>query len=388
MVRFGKAKDINNEIKETLKIIKRTKDNMTRIMLYNYIGNLYSALSVIRGRRLYPNKRRIFGTLDNYYRFMKKTDYLMDRFVDNFVANQKFHQDYFNDVLADIESIFINDIDGTDYSKESDYFGEKDFLTVFHDFCQSLKLEEIFFEVLQEGRLFKMKKGKGMDNYSGLSLHNAFTGESRILIDSFNYDLDSLLILVHEVGHYYDQMEFVGGEKVDDYISYTFKSLYGEVVSRLFERLFLTYLIEQDIMKEKAIDKFIDIEIVNHDFLLSSYILSLLDSNYLEQDKYSNLSAAAISKMVKKNFINQDVIEGYLKNTELDLMSDVTYAYGDILSMFLKEEVLVEGLDSTLMRSFNEIRCYEFSADFFIKEKLSPDKYAEIYEREVQLIKK
>lgn len=388
MVEFGREKDIKKEIKETLKLIKQEKNNNARLMFYNYIGNLYSALSVIKGKKMYPNERRIFGNLDNYHRFIKRTDFLMDRFTDNFIANQEFHQNYFYDLLFGIESTFIKNIDGSEYSKQSDYFGEVDFLIVFHDFCQSLNLEKLFFEIFNRRRIFKMTKGKEIDNYLGLNLHNIVTGESKILIDSFDYNLDSMFTLAHEMGHYYDQLEFVGRDKIDDYVSYFFKSLYGEVISRLFERLFLTYLVEENIMREKAVDKLIDIEIGNHDFLLSSYILSLLESEYLSKNKYMNMSTIGISQMVGKYFMNSEVIEDYLKTAKLDLTSDVTYTYGDIVSMFLKEEVLAEGLDSTLMKKFNEIRCFEFNTEFFLEEKLSPEKYVKLYEREVQLIKK
>lgn len=388
MVEFGTEKDIRREIKDTLKLIKQEKDNNARLMLYNYIGNLYSALSVIKGKKMYPNERKIFGNLDNYHRFIKRTDFLMDKFIDNFIANQEFHQDYFNDLLANIEGIFIKDIDGTEYSKQSDYFGEKDFLIVFHDFCQDLNLEDLFYDIFSNRRIFKMTKGKEMDNYLGMNLHNILTGESKILIDSFNYNLDSMFTLAHEFGHYYDQSEFIGRDKINDYVSYIFKSLYGEVIPRLFERLFLTYLIDNNIMKEKAIDKFIDVEIRNHDFLLSSYILSLLDVDYLSKDRYMNMSATGISQRVGKYFINSEVIEDYLKTTMLDLTSDITYTYGDIVSMFLKEEVLAEGLNSKLMKKFDEIRCFEFNADFFLEEGLSPERYAKLYEKEVQFIKK
>lgn len=388
MVRFGSEKDIRREIKETLKLVKKEKDNTARLIFYNYIGNLYSALSVIKDKKMYPNERKIFGDLDSYRRFLKRTDFLLDKFTDNFLENQEFHQNYFNDLLFNVESTFIKDIDGAAYSKQSDYFGEKDFLTVFHDFCHNLNLDGLFFEIFDNRRIFKMTRGKVTDDYLGLNLHNIVTGESRILIDSFDYDLDSMFTLVHEFGHYYDQLEFVGRAKIDEYVSYFFKSLYGEVVPRLFERLYLTFLIDKNIMKEKAIDKLIDMEIRNHDFLLSSYILSLLEAKYLSKDKYMNLSASNISQMVGKNFMNFEIIEDYLGNTKLDLTADVTYTYGDIVSLFLKEEVLADGLGTTLMKKFNEIRCLEFNAEFFEKEKLSPERYTELYEKEVQLIKK
>lgn len=384
MVEFGNERNIRKEIWETLKLITKEKDNITRLALYNYIGNLYSALSVIKGRSMYPKRKKILGDLNNYNKFVKSTDFMMDRFLDNFIKNQEFHQDCFNDLLVGIEDVFIKNISGAEYSKQSDYFGEDDFLIVFHDFCQSLGLEKIFYEIFEDKRLFKMSKGIDYDNYLGLTLHNPLTGESRILIDSFDYNLDSMFTLAHEVGHYYDLLEFFGRDKNASFVSYTFKSVFQEVFSRLFERLFLAYLINENIMRDKAIDKFLDLEIINHDYIVSSYILSLLDSEYLNKDM--DMDPLKIFKMVSKFFSNAEVVEEYIGNVEFDLMSDINYAYGDFLSMFLKEEVLAEGLDSELVRKFKEIRNKEFNVDFLLREELIPERYIALYKKEVQLI--
>lgn len=388
MVEFGKSKDILREIKSSLKLVKREKDNDVRLMIYNYIGNLYSALSVIEGRNMYPSRKKCFGDLENYQRFMKQTSFLNDKFCDNFIFHQKFHQDYFNDILVEIEDTFIKNICDTEYSDQKDHFGEKDFFEVFHDFLYKYGLEKIYFEMLENKRIFKMKKKNGYDDYLGLTLHNGFTGESRVLIDSLDYDLNSMHTLVHESGHYYDLMEFSGRSNANSFVSYTFKSVFQEVYSRLFEKLFLNYLLDNNIMRDKAIDKLLDVEIINHDYIFSSYIISLLDSKYLKKDKYTNLDAATISKMIGEYFEFPDVVESYIRITNFDLMNDINYAYGDIVSMFLKEEVLAEGLNSVLVKKFNGIRCGEFDKEFFLQEDLNSDRYVELYKKEVQLIKK
>lgn len=388
MVELGTEKDIYKELRATMKLIKKEKNNDVRLALYNYIGNLYSGLSVIKGRHMYPNEKKIFGNDDNYQRFMKSTDFLFDRFNGNFIKNKDFHQDYFNDLLIEIESVFIKNIAGKDYSKQNDNFGEKEFFTVFHDFCQSLGLEKIFEELVSQKRIFKMTKGGGYDNFLGLTLHNPITGNSRILIDNFKYNLDSMFTLAHETGHYYDLKEFSSKERIGDFVSFTFKSVYQEVISRLFERLFLKFLLDQRIMPEKTVDKMIDVEIMNHDYILSSYILSLLDDELINNDKYFYLDAAEMTSIVSKYFEYADAIGEYIGNTKFDLMTDLNYVYGDILSMFLKNEVLSVGLDGELMRKFDKIRCSGFSEEFFLKEGLSPNKYAELYKKEVQLIKK
>ena len=58
---LGTAEQIQEKIKQTLGLIKEEKNNDVRLALYNYIGNLYSALSTVKGRKVYPNKKRIFG---------------------------------------------------------------------------------------------------------------------------------------------------------------------------------------------------------------------------------------------------------------------------------------------------------------------------------------
>ena len=73
---LGTAEQIQEKINQALLLVKEEKNNDVRLALYNYIGNLYSALSTIKGRKVYPNKDKIFGGIDNYKRFMKKTDFL------------------------------------------------------------------------------------------------------------------------------------------------------------------------------------------------------------------------------------------------------------------------------------------------------------------------
>ena len=388
MVEFGTANDIKEEIRKTLVLVKQEKDNNTRMALYNYIGNLYSALSVIENKAMYPDEYKVFGSKKDYARFLKKVNFLNAKFVDNFIANKNFHQDYFNDILADIESVFMTQIDGTAYSMKSNYFGEKDFFLVFHDFCSSLKLEAFYEEIISKRRIFPMKKGRGYDDYLGLTIHNPVVGNSGILVDDFDYNLDAMTVLAHEMGHYYDLSEFKGVVTTEKFVSYTFKSVYQEVMSRLFERLFFNYLIKNKIKTENAIDKFLDFEIINHDYMFSSYILSLLKDEYLVKEKYNYLEVDTILSNVGKFFENMDSVKHYLENGQLDLGVDLNYTYGDIISMFLKEAVLEEGLQSLEMKKFESIRWQEFSKDYILQERFTPDEYINLYKKEIQLIKK
>jgi len=390
MVEFGNQGDLEKKIKEALEMLKHEKDSNTRIILYNYIGNLYSALTVVSGKRMYPDKRKVFGTIGNFRKFMRKTDQYVKENLENFVFYKDFHQDYFNDVLFVSEESFVTRLneETARYRSTEGKLSEKDFITIFHDFCSSLGLEKEYREIVYDKRLFFMTKGKAYDNYLGLTTHHPLTGESNIFIDHFQYDFESLFTLVHELGHYYDLREFASRDTVRSFSDYTFKSLYQEVISRMFERLFLTFLIKKRIFLDEAIDKLIDVELINHDYMFSSYSFSLLDDDLLLSRKYMDLSREDIYQELASYFdCNQETFCKLVGNPE-NFMEDVIYSYGDIFSMFLKEAVIAEGLNSPFMKKFQKERTKEFTNQFMLDEELDSSKYGELFKKEIQLIKK
>ena len=390
MVEFGKQKDLEIKIKQTLEMLKHEKKPNTRIILYNYIGNLYSALTVVSGKRMYPSKQKVFGTIGNFRKFMRKIDQYTKENLENFVFYKDFHQDYFNDVLLISEENFVTHLneETAKYRAKADRLSEKEFLAIFHDFCSSLGLEKEYNEIVRNKRLFYMIRGKAYDNYLGLTTHHPLTGESNIFIDHFQYDFESLFTLVHELGHYYDLKEFASRDTVREFSDYTFKSLYQEVVSRMFERLFLVFLIKNRILLDQAIDKLIDVELVNHDYMFSAYSFSLLDDDLLLSRKYLDLSREDIYQELLGYFdCKQDTFCELVGNPE-NFMEAVVYSYGDIVSMFLKEAVAAEGLNSPFMKTFQKERTKEFNNHFMLDEGLDSSKYGELFKKEIQLIKK
>lgn len=390
MVLFGDKSDLENKIKEAYEILKVEENPSIKLILHNYIGNLYSALSVVSGKKMYPSKRYLFGNINNYRNFIQTTDFFTQSNLENFTFNKEFHQDYFNDVLLTSEILFISKIDENiaSYSFESDELSKDDFFLILFDFCKSLGLEKYYEEVISKRRLYKMTKGDDCDNFLGLTTHNPLTGESNIFIDNFSYNFDSLFTFVHELGHCYDLSEFSSKDNIDKYIDYTFRSLYQEVMSRMFERLFLYYLIKNNILTSKAIDKLIDVELINHDYMFSAYAMSLLDDDILLSRRYMKLKRGEFYQMLTKYFeCSKDTFCRMVGKPE-EFMESVMYSYGDILSMFLQEAVLQEGFDSPLMKKFMNLRTSEFDVSFFEEENLDSSKYQNLFKKEIKLIKK
>lgn len=386
---LGTAEEIQEKINQVLGLIKEEKNNDVRLALYNYIGNLYSALSTIKGRKVYPNKSKIFGGIDNYRRFIKKTDYLFDVYDDNFIKFKMFHRDYFHQLLLESEKLFVEMInENIDYRVENNMLSEDDFLTIFHDFLQSIGLESFFDEIIKNGKLFSMNKDRDFEQYRGLTLYNPRTGESNILINGFEYSLDSMYTLAHEMGHVYDGFRIYDDKDSERYLHYNYRSVYLEVIPRLFERLFLDYLIKNNICRDAALDKLVDMEINNHDYLVSAYAMSLFDDKLLKDDRYHSLKPAEVVNIVKEYFSDLESIKELFSNKYIRLDEEVNYTYGDIMSMFLKEGVQEEGFSNPLFKEFLSVRLEDFNPEFIERHELSSERYREKYIREIKVLRK
>ena len=386
---LGTAEEIQEKIKQTLVLIKEEKNNDVRLALYNYIGNLYSALSTIKGRKVYPNKKRIFGGLEDYKRFIKKTDFLFDIYDDCFIKHKSFHSDYFYDILMNTEGLFVEMInENIEYRVQDNALSEDDFLTIFHDFLQSIGLEKFFDEIINNRKVFSMNKARNFEQYRGLTLYNPVTGESNVLINGFEYSLDSMYTLAHEMGHVYDGFRIYDDGDKEKYLHYNYRSVYLEVIPRIFERLFLEYLIKNNICREAALDKLVDMEINNHDYLVSAYTLSLLDDGIIKDDRYHNLKPEELVNLVKEYFNDLESIKELFDNKTLRLDEEINYTYGDIMSMFLKEGIQAEGFSNIEFREFLRSRLDDFNPEFILSHGFSPEKYRDKYISEIKVLRK
>lgn len=168
-----------------------------------------------------------------------------------------------------------------------------------------------------------------------------------------------------------------------------YKSLNVEVLSKLFEKLLLDYLIDNNIKKNVVIDKLIDSFIVGHDYLFSLYVLSLLDDRYIDSDKYLDISKERFFNLVSKYFEDKKEVYETIKNNDFLLIDDAVYAYGEIISLFLEDDVRDCSLsNSFLFNKFMDERFLEFSDSFMESNGFSPSKYQELYEKRLKLTKK
>ena len=386
-MKLGSEKEILEELDFCLKCLNEEKERDVRFALYNYIQNLLRVLREI-GSNYTMRKSDIFKDLKMYQKFQKQEKLYKKMFNDNFCFYKDFFADYLNDILVRTESLFYKYIEDNEYSLENDEFSEKEFLDIFFGFCNKLGIGYLFDNVV-DGKILSFDRKITDGNYLGLMIHNPLNGKSHILVDDFSYNIDSMFTLAHEMGHVYDVSFFDSKLNVSKYNDYMYKSLNVEVLSKLFEKLLLDYLINNNIKKNVVIDKLIDSFIVEHDYIYSLYVLSLLDDRYIDSDRYLDISKDRLFDLVSKYFEDKKEVYDTIKNNDFLLIDNAVYAYGEIISLFLEDDVRDCSLsNSFLFNKFMDERFLEFSYNFMESNGFFPSKYQELYEKRLKLIKK
>ena len=364
--------------------LKNAKNSQERVALANYIGNLYVNIASVQDEDVFVSKKTIFGSNKNYKKFNKIVDIYEMKMLENFVAQKNFHRDYLKRILSGVNSN-LRGIENDEIDKTS-VLSVDDFYSIFYDFMKSIKQDELFDKFYTEGRIYAYDSDADLD-YLGNTEFNPISGETNIFVGDYKYDINSMFTLAHEFGHAYDWSKF--NKSVEDYNRYFYQSFYGEVFPELFERLFLKYLIDNNILVDDAENKLIEREEVNREYLLGAYILSLLDDEYLLSTSYQYLSREKLFELVGSNFsVDDDIKEFILNSTYFNIMEDYRYAYGDILSMFLKIQVENYGFDNDLIDEILRIRCDMFDKSIVEKYSFNPTRYKILHRNEIKMIKK
>ena len=373
---------LQDELKTTQMINREIKDPEERLAISNHLLNMYKALICMGDVN---TKYTLGGTYINkinrkkYFRRLKIYNNML---IDNYILNKDFHAYYFGTILPEVE-------DGLEIlSKvpviEKQSLSEDDFFTIFYLFLESIGLEKEFDKFYKNCHVHSTIIGES-DKNLGFTTYNPFTKDIDIFVNDFKFDYTCMNTLAHEFGHGYDFTKL--DCNIEDYNRYLYVSFFGESISRLMERLLNRFLIRNDIHKEESKDNYANCLITFYESLLSSYVLSLLDNDFIRSGGYESAKPEVIMNKIKKDFINIPEMLEFISNIVLDLSDENTYAYGDINSLFLVDEVESVGFNGKLMNSYMKHRCELFDERFFQENGLGPKKYIKLYRKEVDFVK-
>ena len=382
----GEREDLYDMLSDALIQAREVKTNIDKMALYNYIGNLYTSINVNDWSDFSVNYKDCFQNRRNYLKFLRMVHVYEDRFCQNFFDNKDFHEYYLGNILLPYE-VKMQDLAEVPVSEESQYIGKDNFFEILIGFFSTYGLEKAFRDFMDKNRVFNKIKKSEKDNYKGLTIFNPLNRDSACLLTCADYDLDTMFTLVHEFGHIYD-LSLLEGDISQEITNYSYLSCYPEVFSKLLEKLFLQYLIENNILVDIAKDKYIDSFLINHDFLLSCYMFSLISDKYFKGGKGLSISDDAFFREVSKHFKDTSLVREFIYKGQTDMFGDTLYAYGDVLSTQLFDAVKEEGLDSVELKKFLAIRTGKFDPNFLLDSDYTPERFNKVFSKQVDLFYK
>ncbi len=378
------TKPIYQEIKRCINLQKRTKGLENKLALANYIEGLYGMLQALGVENVHYRLYDLYGGESSYYKIVNLLNDYRDLFFHNYLENREFHQQYFAEILPDIQDL-LSTYESMDDIQDS-IVSEKDFQEIVFSFLSQYGLDHLLIKYDKENRIFSSKDGQ-MKRQDGFTAYNCLTGKSFLCLKQFQHDFFSMSTLIHELGHGYD-FQMLPNSAVT-YNGYFYSSLYAEVFSITLERLFYRYCLKNHIQEDVAKARLLDFEDGHYEYLTWAYIISLLDDEFLEKDRNLNSEPKVIASRVKEYFTDEKELESLIESCPNFNVHDVNlYAYGDILSMFLADDMEQNGFHSELMDYFMQNRMKLFHEEFLRECGFGPVNYMQLYEKEFQLMKK
>ena len=363
---------------------KNAKNREERIALSNYIYCLLDSIKIVSNEDIDSLLKEVYCSYKNIALFNKKIDGHYDKVLRNFVMNKDFHKNFFEKMFRKttkrIKSLEEDEYSGITPLSEEDYFN------IFFEFMNKIGLSKYFDKFVKDHRIYNTNVQFDINTF-GYTLFNPISKDSDIFIEGLEYDIFSMYVLAHEFGHVYDLNHFNGD--MSDYNKYVYESFNGEAISKTFERLFVDFLIENNILVPEAKDQLFDMINYNYEYIVSSYIISLLPDILLIDSSYQDLSRTKIYKLVERYFKEKNSIRKFInKSSNFELSETFTYSYGDIYSMFLKDMIKNNNFKLDVLE---EMFCYRnslFKEEMLDKLNITPENYVKLYEKDIDILKK
>lgn len=248
--------------------------------------------------------------------------------VQNFINNKDFHS-YISDKM-----IGIYDIDFNYYIERSLYLREEQMLEIICDFLDSeFGQAEGFKKLTEEKRIFRMDVSRATIPDMAPAAYSVFdyiTRNNFITVAKKNIikDITMMRILVHEFGHIMDNLdtEFIPQKNL---VSYNLISGYREVYSMMYEKLFIEYLIKNNIFKESSKYGLKDLYLGVYDSFNELEYLTSLDDSLLFNERYRTEKG-----IIDQLCLDEDGEFTLSKGIFCDFDNANRYSYGGLIAFY------------------------------------------------------
>ena len=337
---------------------KKCKNIYDEYVLTDYISQLRKTLNFMTDAKSDVNQySRISQKDKNYYNYVA---FLLEQMDNNFIKYKEFHKKTTTDLLNIVDDELVDLVDN-EFCSEYESMTKHEFYQYFYEFLKKYGFEGRFDRLISGGKIFN-RLLDDKEPYFASVLYDPTKNRSSIELCEFESTIPYLVSLGHEFGHVYD-LESLSKNSSKNYLDYMYLSVYGEVISTTFEKLFFDFLFEKQYRLDEVKNFNSEFLFSNEHNLLDVYMMSLLNDNTIKKG-IKNLNNDEVIQQICPWFEREDEIKSFIEERNLSLRKGLLYSYGDFISSILKEDIKNEGFDSDLMRCFMTERTEMFNPEF------------------------
>ena len=364
MIASENPRKLINKLAIAKRQLKNARTREERMAISNYLYLLDDSIANVSPEYTPSDKLAFLPDEENKELDRKFEDH-NNKMIRNFIEYKDFHKAFLEKVYKKTGSARKKIIED-EYSGVTE-LSEEEFYNIFFDFINKIGLAKYFDKFIKTKRIYNTNNN---DDKSRLG-----------------YTLFNPITLAHEFGHVWDLTRT--NWNADEWNTFFYQSFYGEVIPKTFERLFIDHLVENNLYIPEAKDELFDRHNMNYEFVLASYVVSLIPDIYLIDGSYERMPHSKIYKLVERNFHKKNQIRRFInKCDDIEVKDLYQYAYGDIISMILREEVRDSSFSLDVLSEFTQYRSKPFNPEVLEKFKVTPDRYVKLYKKDIELLTK
>ena len=216
----------------------------------------------------------------------ERSNQIKNKFMVNFLENKDFHAKMLAPYFADAGEILGDYCCSDEYTKLYSIYNKpldskrgEDFDLLVNFFKDvNPKMNDLFLEMMREKRFYKLDSS--FLEYSGLTVLNPIEKICNVFIKEKLSSIKHLSTFVHEMGHVFDDVDYMNRFSIKDTMKYMNENFYVEVLSTYYEQKFYEWLIENNIHKEETKLCFINFMNVYLDSIGDAILFSLIPDEY------------------------------------------------------------------------------------------------------------
>lgn len=332
--------ELNNDYNEILKQIRHIEENIykctTPKLAASYVSTYCSLVYFY-----YLNTG-----VSVYHKNIKKNKYvyniahikmneMLNKGDNNYLQNQEFHfkiiNSFINVLDSELERIYEDNLDLQDSRAYSNIFNlendeAEDILKSYFQ-ENDASLLDVYEELKESGHLFLLNRR--IDSL-GMTVFNPIENRCNVLLQELPKSIKSMGTLTHELGHVKDFLDYGERFSKKQQASYSFESIYTEVLSAMAEQRFFEYLIANDIYKDEAKRCLFN---YYHSYLYNldtAVLYSILDKEQIKFANKESLTKADICQMAGVHIDGDEVNDFFTE--EISLNSSLRYSYGILVT--------------------------------------------------------